>query len=175
MSWVELLPDTPGKSGTAPVSITINKETGRFRQRMILTIRVKALDNVADWCKPGASVAVQRGTGSDAGSFRLRPAGPWRFRNSAGHIKAVSISLPAPPGAPNDGCKQTPVGFLFVEDQLQFTLPPWGVAAARGATPAAPKPTPPLPPEAPARYVGISQRIADPAQALQLAHGGRVR
>ncbi len=168
MSWVELLPDVELKPGTSPVSITINKLSGRFRQRMILTIRVRVLDTVSEWCQPGAPVEVQRGVGDDAGSYRLRPVGPWRFRKSAGHIKAVSISLPSPPGAPNDGCKQTPVVFTVEREQLQFVLPAWGAQAAKVGNPASS-----VVPRAP--YAGISERVPDPAKAIQAANGHRVR
>ena len=170
MSWEELLPDVALKPGTSPVSVTINKLSGRFKQRMILTIRVKALDSISTWCKPGAPVEVQVGVGSDAGGYRLRPVGPWKFRNSAGHIKAVSISLPAPRGAPGGGCKQTPVVFHVDRDQLQFALPAWGLTAPT------PKASVAAPPPAERRpHLGICERVPDPAKAIQAANGARVR
>ena len=160
MSWVELLPDAALKPGTPAVSVTVNKADGRFKQRMVLTIRTAAVEGAERWCKPGAPVRIERGVGDKAGSYRLSSAGPWKFRNSAGHIKAISISLPAPPGAPGDGCKQTPVRFSHDgAGILEFALPDWGQRAAKAKQP----------------YVGISERVPDPAAMIQAANGTRVR
>lgn len=184
MTWVTLQPELSGKPGSAQVSVTINKSSGRFRQRMLLTIRSETVARLGAWCHPGAPVQIEVGSGEHAGSLRITQHGPWKFRANSGRIKGVALSMPPPPNAPKDGCQQMPVGFTHEPGVLTLTMPKW----SRAADAAPPARTEPIPDAARAasiparmaghngtRFVSITDRVPDPVLALQAASPSRVR
>lgn len=182
MSWKPLQPIKAPKGEPSPVTVTINRADGRFARRMVITVRPELLQG-ADWCKGGAYVGVAVGLAEHAGRYRLQPGGPWKFRKASGRTVALSLAVPAPAWSPKDGCRQVPCPYQVEADALVLTLPDWGAPAPKvvprndyanqvrpqthNATAKAAQQVQP--------YVGISERVPDPAKAIQVANGGRVR
>ena len=184
MSWVPLHPEAAPKGATPAVTLTVSTRKGpnRLRQRMTLTIRSRMIEGLGDWCAPGGQLCVARGAGEHDGMLRLGAGGVWRFTKPSGAIRAASVILPPPAGAPEEGCRQVPVAFRHGPDWIEVTLPDWARAGPRSvegpqrqADDTRPSGGLRAPSPGRGRYVGISERVPDPAKTIQAADGGRVR
>lgn len=168
MSWSPVLPPNAAKHTPGAVTLVLGRPSNARWQRMILTLRIAQMACDWPWCRPGRSVNVEAGAGEDAGHLRITANGPWTFRKASGRVINVSLHLPAPPNAAGLLRVRATIEHRIVGEAIIVALPDW----ARGGA-AAPPSDPKAPP--PQRYIGISQRVPDPAKAIQQANGARVR
>lgn len=172
MSWSPMKPPfarTPGAGRPMAVSVTVHKADAKTGKFMLFVVRPDLFEGGLVWWKVGAAVSVESGAGEHAGMVRVRPDGDWKITGQGTRKGVIPIvRLPIPPDAPREGCRMLPVEFDHGDNWLEITLPAWAKPAAV---------TPKLITTAQARpaYVGVSERVPDPATTLQAARGGRVR
>lgn len=166
MSWTPIKPPNMSSNITQRQAVLLSGTTivaGRT-PRLCLTIRPHLLEG-CDWLQPGAMYEVLSGGGEHAGMMRVAKTLQGGFvarRIALAKERTVSFLVPWPNGAVPSKQKPQPIEFDYGDGWLEVTLPEWARRAEPGT--AEPRRTQP--------FVGIADRVADPAAANRVARKG---
>lgn len=172
MAWIEVekMTKTAAKNNGVIVGVT---KKGRFKQRLVVTVRTDLIENPPLFWKLGAFVTVQIGAGEHAGLLRILPDGHHKVTR-LGRIKAgvATLMFPLPDFIKTPGEEMTPVDFCSTEDWLEIILPNWAKPKA-----VIPQPVVPIasaaPPAVPVRTGTPYRTAATIGKGPMPVNGGR--
>lgn len=151
MAWEPIQP----KRVAADHAVTVCTSAGKGRLPPLLTITMRfgklpPLPFLSD----AGTCDVLVGTGEHAGLLRLVPGeGSVLFTPGKKTAASASLRMRAPQGIPPVQRAPERVDYTAGESFLEIRLPAWAVPPAK----------------APARYVGVTERVPDPAAPLRSA------
>lgn len=156
MSWEAL--GAPRLAAAGAVIISSSAGEGRLPPLLTVTLRLGRLPGLGFAALDG-TCQVLFGRGEHAGRMRLTAGTGSRFfvpgRRGDGSTLSLRVALPA--GLKPGKRGPEPVEHLVVDGALELRLPAWATPADRVTAPA------------PLRsgYVGVSERVPDPAASLR--------
>lgn len=130
MTWTDIKPyaSAGGGSFLAPVMLSASKSEGRYRPQLYIVLRPKLWEGeFPAWIKLGARLAVQLGTGPDAGWLRLAPNGHHQVQRTPRGESTKVMRIGIPPLPAQQPGKQRPIAcdFDFNDTWVAIELPTW--------------------------------------------------